>query len=444
MVICFNLFLFCSIDNLRYNTRKYYLGFKLRDNSNSKKCLSLWKGVLFRNIRAHTIFKSHRMRLVNIMRSLFFVALLLSISSCKKSKIPRDASPDHYFYVGTYTNTGSKGIYLCKIDTATGYLKNIGIAAKLTSPAYLNISYSDDYLWASQEGLGETDSVVAYKIDTKTFGLSEINRQAVKGQGACYITSTNDNNYLGVACYGSGSITLLPLKANGSIENKPIVVKHHGKGLNPKRQESPHCHMIRQDNNGYFYVTDLGTDKIVIYKLSGDRLVQVDQILFEPGSGPRHIAFDPKGKYMAVVNELKSNVELYVKGVRPYFCKKQEFVRTIPASYEGYNTAADIHFSPDGRFLYASNRGHESVVCFAVQRADDNLKLIEYMRDQVKQPRSFAFDPSGRFLLVANQENNTIVAYKIEQDTGIPIFNGSIISIQSPVCVKFLNQYGLQ
>lgn len=383
------------------------------------------------------------MYLVNVLRSILFFALLVLIISCEQSKIPRDASPDHFFYVGTYTNTGSKGIYLCKIDTTTGYLKNMGVAAKLNSPAYLNVSYSDDYLWVSQEGVGATDSVVAYKIDSKSYGLSEINRQAVNGQGACYVTSTNDNNFLGVACYGSGTISLLPLRANGSIENKQVVVKHYGKGLNPKRQESPHCHTIRQDNNGYVYVADLGIDKIAIYKIVGERLVLVDHILFEPGSGPRHIAFDPKGKYMAVVNELKSNVELYVKGVRPYFCKKQEFVRTVPASYEGFNTAADIHFSPDGRFLYASNRGHESIVCYEVQRADDNLKLIEYMRDQIKQPRSFAFDPSGRFLLVANQANNTIVAYKIEQDTGIPIFNGSIISIQSPVCIKFLNQYGL-
>ncbi len=365
------------------------------------------------------------------------------LSACHNERSTVVDSPEITFYVGTYTNSGSQGIYLCKLDTLTGLLKNKGLVAKLHSPGFINISLDDNYLWASQEGVGESDSVVSYKIELNSNLLKELNRTAVKGKGACFVSSTNDNNFLAVACYTSGSVSLIPLNADGRMEDSVFVVRNSGKGLNPSRQEAPHCHAIRQDSNGYLYATDLGTDKISVYKIVADSLQLVDQIFVSPGSGPRHIDFDPKGKYMAVINELKSSVELYVRGYKPYFNRRLLYVPTVPINYEGPNTAADIHFSPDGRFLYASNRGHESIACFEVVRKQDNLKLIEYMRDQVKQPRNFSFDPTGRYLLVANQAKNSITSYAIEAKTGIPIYTGSTISIQAPTCIKFLNQYGL-
>lgn len=380
------------------------------------------------------------MKLVNLLLSVIFAFVACG---CAKHSASGQDSPEITFYVGTYTSNGSEGIYLCKLDTLTGKLKNRGLVAKLNSPGFLNISIDDNYLWAAQEGVGETDSVVSYRIEPNSNFLIELNRAPVLGKGACYVTSTNDNNFLGVACYTSGSISLIPLGANGKMLPETFVVKNSGKGTNPSRQEAPHCHTIRQDINGYLYATDLGTDKIIVYQIKGDTLQQVDQILMTPGSGPRHIDFDPRGKYMAVVNELKSSIDLFIKGSKPYFNKKQVFASTVPSNFEGANTAADIHFSPDGRFLFASNRGHESIACFEVLRKQDNLKLIEYMRDQVKQPRNFCFDPTGKYLLVANQAKNTISAYSMEEDTGIPIYNGSTISIQSPVCIKFLNQYCL-
>lgn len=380
---------------------------------------------------------------MRILNAILFISLSMFFYACKNQNANEIQSPEMTFYVGTYTNSGSEGIYLCKLDTLTGKLRNTGLVAKLNSPAFLNVSIDDNYLWATQEGVGESDSVVAFQIQPGSNSLTEINRIDVKGGGACYITSTNDINYLGVACYGSGSVSLIPLFSNGEMDTTIFVLKNSGKGINEARQEAPHCHSIRQDANGFVYYTDLGIDKISICKIVDDTLQIVDQIFVAPGSGPRHIDFDPKGKYMAVVNELNNSVELYTKGSKLYYNKKVGYSQTIPAKFDGVSTAADIHFSPDGRFLFVSNRGHESIACFVLERDQDNLKLIEYMRDQVKQPRNFSFDPTGRFLLVANQVKNTISAYNIERETGIPIYNGSTIAIQAPVCIKFLNQYAL-
>lgn len=370
--------------------------------------------------------------------SLLLISFILN--GCGKSPSDYYSTPEIPFYVGTYTKTGSQGIYLCKLDTITGKLRSIGLAAKANQPGYLHISMDDSFLWAVQEGVGKTDSAIAYSIEPSSNRLTRLNQVSVKGSGACYVSATHDNNYLAVACYSSGSISLIPLQSSGEMDTESFVVVNKGSGLVLSRQEASHCHSVRQDNKGYLYTADLGTDKIYIHRIVGDSLLNIDKIFVAPGSGPRHIAFDPKGKYMAVVNELNSSVELYVKGSKSYFSKRQISSLTVPASYAGINTAADIHFSPDGRFLYVSNRGHESIACFEVLRNQESLRLIEYMRDQVKQPRNFSFDPTGRFLLVANQSKNTISSYAIEKETGIPVYTGSFVAVMSPVCIKFLNQ----
>ncbi len=384
-----------------------------------------------------------RLKYMKIVReitvwSLVFITFL--ISGCGKIGSDYKPSVDIPFFVGTYTKTGSKGIYLCKLDTITGELKSVGLAASANQPAFLHVSMDDNFLWAVQEGVGESDSAIAYAIETSSNRLIRLNQVAIKGSGGCYISATYDHNYLLTSCYTSGSTSLIPLNASGEMDTVSYQVRYNGKGLIPSRQEASHCHSIRQDNGGYIYTADLGTDMIYIQKIIGDSLLNIDKIFVAPGSGPRHISFDPKGKYMAVVNELNSSVELYVKGSKSYFSKRQLSSLTVPAGYAGKNTAADIHFSSNGRFLYVSNRGHESIACFEVLRQQESLRLIEYMRDQVKQPRNFSLDPTGRFLLVANQSKNTITSYMIEKETGIPIYTGSFIAVMSPVCVKFLNQ----
>lgn len=355
--------------------------------------------------------------------SWFLVGLIGFTFGQTKTSIP--------LFVGTYTGEGSEGIYRCWLDTVNGKLSAPELATKLENPSYLAISSDNRFLWAVGE-MNKTYCLSAFSIDDKAF-LQPINSQSGEGSYSCYISELQPLKWLGAASYGSGLVTLYPLNTDGSIGPLATVDKHWGR--------MPHAHCILPDPNRQFiYSADLGIDKILIYKIEDGHLAPFGEISLPKGSGPRHIDFHPSGKWMALASELKSTVTVIARDTTRAFGKVAFQSRMLPVSFKGISWAADIHFSPDGRFLYASNRGHNSIVIYSFNNETGTLKTIGWATAGINRPRNFTIDPSGKFLLVANQDGNDVVVFRRNVQTGRLSPLSEKIAISHPVCLKFFNR----
>jgi 6-phosphogluconolactonase len=357
------------------------------------------------------------------------------------------AAKEYFVYIGTYTGGGkSKGIYLFRLDSATGKLTPQGLAAETPNPSFLNFHPNGKFLYAvsempSSRG-GREGGVSAFSIDPASGKLTLINTRSSRGAGPCFVRADATGKVVLVANYNSGSVAALPVKEDGSL-GEAVGFQQHADSLSKQgRQPAPHAHSANfSADNRFAVVADLGLDKLMVYRLDPAQaaITPNDPPFFStaPGAGPRHFTFDPSGKHGYVINEINSTVTAMSWDKERGAFTELQTVSTVPSDFKGENTTAEVQVHPSGKFLYGSNRGHDSIVEFAI---DDRgkLKLVGHTPTEGKVPRNFGIDPTGRWLIAANQNTDSLVVFAIDQKTGKLSPNGQSVKVSSPVCVKFL------
>ncbi len=364
------------------------------------------------------------------------VLVLLAITSI----VCAAQSSDYFLYIGTYTRKTSEGIYVYQFNSTTGDFKPVSIAKGNTNPSFLSISSDQRFLYSLAGNKG--DSVKAYAIEKPSRHLKLLNGQSLGGSfGASHLEVDQTGRWLIVGNYGSGSVTVLSIQPDGKIGNVIQTIVHEGKSIDPERQQKPFVHSINiAPNNADVFVPDLGTDKIMNYILNSHTgnltAAKVPFTLITPGSGPRHFTFHPNGKFAYVILEMGAMITgfNYNEGELKAF----QTVKNLPDDYTGLKWAADIHISPDGKFLYGSNRAHESLVIFSIDQNTGRLTLVGHQPVNGKTPRNFAIDPTGNFVLVANQDSDNITIFKRDKLSGKLTATGKEITISQPVCMKFI------
>lgn len=367
------------------------------------------------------------------MRMLASLSLLFAVC------LPALAAGGEYFaYIGTYTGPHSKGIYVYRFQPATGELTNLGLAGEANSPSFLAIRPSGDFLYAAEESGG--GSVSAFRIDRATGKLTRLNRVSSRGSGPCALAVDHTGKYVLVSNYSSGSVALLPIKADGSLGEASATDQHKGAGANRERQEGPHAHSADfSPDNRFALVADLGTDEVVIYKFdaAAGKLTVAGAAKLPPGSGPRHLAFHPNGKLAYVVNELTATVVSFSWDAATGSMKQLAVVPAYPADYHGQQGAAEVQVHPNGKFVYASNREQANNIAVFAAAPAGTLKTVEIVPSGGKAPRYFGFDPTGAWLFSANQDSHSIAVFRVDPASGKLTASGKTIQIASPVCVKF-------
>jgi 6-phosphogluconolactonase len=372
------------------------------------------------------------------------------------------ASKNYLLFVGTYTNTGSKGIYAYRYDAESGKVTPLGLAAETASPSFLAVAPGREFLYAVNEihdYKGEASGgLTAFAIDRKTGKLRELNHVSSHGADPCHISLDRSGKYVLVANYTGGNVAAFPLSADGRVGEASSVVQDEGT-LGPKkdRQEKAHAHWIEASaRNRFAYVADLGLDRVLIYKFDASKgvlsrgeaspgdtgsLTAKDffSATLAPGSGPRHVAFSADGNFMYVLGELDSSVTVFVNDAKETYRSVQK-ISALPAEFSGQNDAAEIAIHPSGKFLYTSNRGDDSIAVFAIDRASGKLTFVERVPSGGKTPRNFAIDPTGKHLLAANEESGNIVEFQIDSATGKLTPAGEVAKVASPVCLVFVQE----
>lgn len=368
--------------------------------------------------------------------SVLAMAAILLFSGCTNSKTKMQ-SP-YKFLVGTYTKKGSKGIYAYGFDPKTLEVTLLSTAPKIDDPSYLVISADNKHVYSVSETEG--GSVVALDFDPESGQFKTLKTVGSGGAHPCYITLDKTGKWVLVGNYTGGNLSVIPVQPDGNIGDAVQTIQHTGKGPNAQRQEKPHVHSVNiAPNNKDVYVADLGTDKLMAYRLDEKtgKLTEGNSVSVSAGSGPRHMAFHPKEPFAYVIQELTGKITAF-----KYTDNKLETIEevsTLPAGFTGNNSCADIHISDDGRFLYGSNRFHDTIVIFEIDSKTGKLTLVGHEPVLGKTPRNFAVDPTGKFVFVANQDTDNIVIFRRDSKTGKLTPTGKEISVSMPICVKFLN-----
>ncbi|MBM3793517.1 MAG: lactonase family protein [Acidobacteria bacterium] len=350
---------------------------------------------------------------------------------------------NYLMYVGTYTGNGkSKGIYAFRFDSATGQATPLGVAAEVANPSFVAIHPNGKNLYAVGESQG--GAVHAFSIDKASGKLALINTVSAKGNGPCHLNVDKTGRSLIVVNYGSGSTTLLSINADGSLKEAAGAIQHKGTVHLEKRQGGPHAHSVNfAPDNRHAIVADLGLDQLIVYRFDAAAgTIAPNEPPFAkvaPGSGPRHFSFHPSGKRAYVINEISLTTTAFKYNAKKGTLTETQTISTLPpdfnASREGLSTA-EILVHPSGKFVYGSNRGHNTIVVYRVK--GDKLQHVENAPTQGKTPRNFAIAPGGQVLLAENQASDTIVVFKIDPKTGKLTPTGQTHEVGSPVCIRFL------
>lgn len=347
-------------------------------------------------------------------------------------------------YFGTYTARGSEGIYVAELEDSTGKLSEPRLAAKVTNPSFLALHPNKKWLYAVSE-VETTEGkkgggVTAFRVNDADGTLTKINSQLTGGGAPCHLSLDKTGRCVMVANYSGGSVNALPIKEDGSLGEAASFVKHTGKSINKQRQEAPHAHSINvSPDNRFAFAADLGTDEIRIYQLdvAKAKLTPHQAVRTPAGGGPRHFAFHPNGRFAFANNEMTSSVTTYKYDEASFdattgMLTKLETASTLPAGFKGENSTAEVKTHPNGKFVYVSNRGHNSIAIFSVED-DGTLVPKGHTSTQGKTPRNFNL--CGRYLLAANQDTGTVVVFLIDEKTGTLTPTGSSIKVPMPVCV---------
>ncbi|PYQ18419.1 MAG: 6-phosphogluconolactonase [Acidobacteria bacterium] len=350
-------------------------------------------------------------------------------------------------YVGTYTDHGSasKGIYRLRLDLKTGALEAAGSPAESVSPSFLALHPSGRFLYAVNEASTppkDEGAVSAFAVDARTGELTALNRQSSRGGGPCHLSLDAEGRHVLVANYGGGNVAVLPVEADGRLDPATTFVQHQGHGADPRRQKAPHAHYIDLDRaNRFALVADLGLDEVLVYRFDAATGALTPNAPaaahLAPGAGPRHLALHPDGRHAYVINEMASTITAFAYDARAGTLSELQTLSTLPGDFHGDNSTAEIAVRPDGRFVYGSNRGHDSIAVFAVDAVTGKLAAAGHQPTLGKTPRNFAIDPSGAYLLAANQDSDTITVFRIDRTSGALSPVGSPVPVPRPVCVLF-------
>ena len=376
------------------------------------------------------------------------LALLLA-ATCAEAGAAAKSETKYFVYVGTYTEEGStsKGIYTYRFDPSNAQLTSIGLAGQTTNPSFLAVHPNHRFLYAVNETGNykgqKSGAVSAFAIDHATGKLSFLNEVSSGGADPCYIIVDKTGKFVLVANYTGGSVSVFPVLQDGSLGSASAFVQHSGHGTNPKRQEGPHAHSIDlSPDNRFAIVDDLGLDETLVYKFdSAKGSLTLNDPAFakaNAGAGPRHFALHPNGKFGYVIDEMGSTVSVFQYDTAGGILRPLQTISTLPKGFAGQNDDAEIQIHPSGKFLYASNRGHDSIAVFAIDPDKGTLTLIEYVPTKGKSPRNFEIDPTGRLVFAANEKSDNIVIFRIDQRTGRLTATGKVLDMSQPVCVKFV------
>jgi 6-phosphogluconolactonase len=353
---------------------------------------------------------------------------------------------DYLVYIGTYTGPKSQGIYVYKLAPATGKLTPLGLAAEANNPSFLAIHPNHRYLYAADELSDyqgkKAGAVSAFSIDRKTGKLRPLNAVSSGGPAPCHVSVDQTGKYVFVANYEVGSVAAFPILADGRLGNASASLPHTGHSVDPKRQEGPHAHSIYPSPDNRFVVSaDLGTDQIYVYRFDSIKgtLTPNDppSVAVPPGTGPRHFAFSPNAKFAYAIEEMGSSLTAFSYDAARGVLHPLETISTVPKDYKGYNDCAELMMHPSGKFLYGSNRGHDSITVFSIDPVKGTPTPIQYVPTGGKEPRGFGIDPTGSYLIAGNQNTNTLVVFRIDAKTGRLTPTGQKEQIQAPVCVVF-------
>ena len=352
-----------------------------------------------------------------------------------------------FLFVGTYTRTTSEGIYVYRMDNSTGVLERVAVTGGIKNPTFLALSPDNSHLYAVAE-INEhcgrpTGAVYSYSVSPDSGDLAYVNQQSTGGPGPCHLTVDATGAHVIVANYQGGSICVLPIQTDGSLGEMSEFIQHEGSSVIPHRQREPHAHSVNLDpNNRFIYAPDLGMDKVMIYQLdldSGNLLANKPAFVqVAPGAGPRHFAFHPDETRAYVLNEIGNTITAFNWDPESGSLEEFQTVTTLPADFLETSHTADLHIHPNGRFLYGSNRGHDSIAIFEIDPDTGGLTPRGWASTQGRTPRNIAIDPSGQFMLAENQDSDSIFTFRINDETGMLITTGSVIKVPMPVCIKFL------
>lgn len=377
--------------------------------------------------------------------------MVVDSTFCQQSN--GEKSKEMLVYIGTYSSgkSNSEGVYIYKLNLASGKLKPYKTVKNVVEPAFLTIDKNRKYLYSvneTEEYEGkQSGAVSAFAINQKTGDLEFLNKQPSLGGAPCYVSVSENGKFVLVANYLGGNVSVFPVEKDGKLGVSIDLVQHSGSGANKERQETAHAHSIMLDkNNRFAFANDLGIDKVMIYQFDerlGKLKPNAAQAFYQTkvGAGPRHLAFHPNGKFAFVINELNMTISSLAYDAKQGTLKEIQIVPTLPADFSGANICADIHVSPNGKFLYGSNRGHDSIVSYKIDEKTGKLEIIGHVSTGGKTPRNFAIDPTGKLLLAANQNSDSILVFRIDEKSGKLSATGNMAQVPTPVCLKLIPDF---
>jgi 6-phosphogluconolactonase len=399
------------------------------------------------------------------LKQLVSSGLVLTVSLAEVAALGASPQSEHQMaiYFGTYTGGRSMGIYQAHFEPTTGKLSAPELVAESKNPTFLALHPNGRILYAANEignfGGQKAGAVSAFSIEERTGKLNLLNQQPSGGAGPCHLSVDKSGSCVLVANYGSGSVALLPLRAGGQLSEPSVSLQNHGLSVNKQRQTGPHAHFIMPDpNNRFVLACDLGLDKVLVYQFTAPSLDEAassgapvvkssrsgmlspndpPSMVVKPGSGPRHLAFHPNGRFIYLLNELGSTLIAFSYDATLGTSKALQTISTLPEDFTGENISAEVGVHPSGKFVYASNRGHDSIAVFAVDQESGKLGFRSRTPSGGKTPRHFAIEPSGRWLVAENQDSNNVVVFAVDQERGTLSPTESVVEIGSPVCAVF-------
>ncbi len=372
-----------------------------------------------------------------------FSPLLTAVAVCVA---PMTFAKQYLAFIGTYTGPKSKGIYAYRVDPATEVIEELGLVAETPNPTFLALHPSGHFLYAANEiadfQATKAGSITAYRIDPATGHLSAIGAASTVGSGPCHLNVDSTGRQVVFANYGSGSVGSLPLRENGGFGPNGTFFQHLGASVNPQRQKEPHGHSINFSPDGRFaFACDLGTDEIRAYHFGpATGLSAAPDLLTKAvsGGGPRHLTFSPDGRFAYVNNEMLSSVTAFRYDAGAGRLKPLQTLSTLPDGFSGNSSTAEVRTSPNGQWLFVSNRGHDSLARFRIAAANGTLTPAGHVPTGGKTPRNFCPTPDGKFLWAANQDTDNITVFRMNQDSGELTRTGQELKVGRPVCIRFL------
>ena len=371
---------------------------------------------------------------------------LLASSALAGATVLSAADRRPLLYIGAYTSDKNKGITVCRLDPTTGAITDMTLAAETPNPTFLELHPSGKFLYAVNE-IGNYEgakagSIVAYSIDRASGKLTQLNRVSTKGPGPCHVTIDKSGRMAMIANYGGGSIASYRILEDGKLSEPVSFFQHEGSGPAAKgRQQGPHAHSVNTTpDNKYAIVCDLGLDEVLIYSINPAKgsMEKHKSVNLAPGAGPRHFAWHPSARYGYSVNELNSTVTAFLYDRDAGALDEIQSLSTLADDFKGNNSTAEIRVHPSGKFLYASNRGDDSIAVFTIDRNTGKLQRIDRTSTQGVMPRNFFIEPAGRWLLAANQKTDNVIVFEIDTKTGKLRTTGKGITVGAPVCLRTL------